>query len=94
MTTDHQPWRRSTDPGGGRPHRQEQLLRCTRARRAAGHLATAELLERRAARTASPVLASLLRERAGQRRSLGERLLANAPGFRRTGGEAVQAHRL
>lgn len=84
----------TTDSGDGVPHRQEQLLRCARTRRAAGQLATAELLERRADRTASPVLASLLRERAGERRSLGERLLAEPAGLRRTRGEAGLARRL
>ncbi|WP_456582414.1 hypothetical protein [Blastococcus sp. SYSU DS0510] len=66
-------------------------------RRAAGHLVTAEILERRADQATSPVLASLLRERAGERRSLGERLLAPPAEARpepRAGGEAVRVRRL
>ncbi|MCF6507023.1 hypothetical protein E9549_06340 [Blastococcus sp. MG754426] len=83
----------TTDPRDGIPHRREELLRCARTRQAAGQLATAELLERRADRTTSPVLASLLRERAGRRRSLGERLLADPSGGGRARGEAVPARR-
>ena len=64
------------------PYRQEQLRRLMRMRRAAEHLATAQFLESRAERVGSPVLASLLRERAGVRRSRGERLLAGPLGAR------------
>lgn len=63
-------------------HRQEQLRRLMRMRQAAEHLEAALFLERRAERVASPVLAALLRERAGQRRDRGERLLAGTPGAR------------
>ena len=62
--------------------RQEQLRRLMRMRQAAEHLEAALFLERRAERAASPVLASLLRERAGQRRERGEQLLAGTPGAR------------
>ncbi|WP_369253319.1 hypothetical protein [Geodermatophilus amargosae] len=44
-------------------------------RRAATHLAAAQLLERRA-QAANPVLAGLLRERARERRRRGEHILA------------------
>ncbi len=65
---------------GSRPfHRQEQLRRLMRMRQATQHLEAAVFLERRAEHVASPVLASLLRERAGQRRDRGERLLAGTP---------------
>ena len=65
---------------GSRPfHRQEQLRRLMRMRQAAQHLEAALFLERRAEHVASPVLASLLRERAVQRRDRGQRLLAGPP---------------
>jgi hypothetical protein len=54
--------------------RQRALLRLLR--QAAVHLATAEVLERRADRSASPALAAVLRERAGERRRRAERLRA------------------
>jgi hypothetical protein len=97
MTTGQHAGVRSTGLQDDTPERQERLRRLARVRRAAGYLVTAEILERRADEAASPVLASLLRERAGQRRSLGKRLLAPPPGARpapRTEGEAVRARRL
>lgn len=66
----------STD---GSPQRQERLRRLMRMRCAAEHLATARFLEQRAERAATPALADLLRERAGERRRRGERLLAGPP---------------
>ncbi|SDC52898.1 hypothetical protein SAMN05660690_1777 [Geodermatophilus telluris] len=61
------------------PHGQEQVRRLLRVRCAAEQLATARLLERCADSAATPALAVLLRERAGERRRRGERLLAGPP---------------
>lgn len=48
--------------------RREQLRRLLRMQRAEEHLATARFLEHQADCAATPVLASLLRERAEERR--------------------------
>ena len=54
---------------------QERLQHVEALRRAATHLATAQFLESRADRSADPVLAGLLRDRARERRRRGERIL-------------------
>ncbi|SNS50982.1 hypothetical protein SAMN04488107_2805 [Geodermatophilus saharensis] len=98
MTRGHQDGVTSAD-GGCRPlNRHEQLRRLLRMQRAADELATAQLLERRADSVSSPALARLLRERAGERRDRGERLLAGPPDTGsgaggRAGGDAAPAER-
>ena len=54
---------------------QERLQHVEALRRAATHLAAAQFLESRADRSANPVLAGLLRDRARERRQRGERIL-------------------
>lgn len=60
--------------------RREQLRRLLRMQRAAEHLATAQFLEHQADAAATPVLASLLRERASERRWWAELLRSEVPG--------------
>lgn len=74
MTADQQVWMESVMAGDRSARRREQLRRLLRMQRAAEHLAAARLLERQADHAATPVLASLLRERAAERRSSGDRL--------------------
>ncbi|PWW23524.1 hypothetical protein JD79_02699 [Geodermatophilus normandii] len=67
---------RAAAPGVPAPRgSQERLQHVEELRRAATHLAAAQFLESRADRSASPVLAGLLRDRARERRRRGERIL-------------------
>ena len=74
MTADQDLWMESVTAENRSARRREQLRRLLRMQRAAEHLATAQFLERQANHAATPVLRSLLRERASQRRWWGEQL--------------------
>ncbi|NEM05492.1 hypothetical protein [Geodermatophilus normandii] len=77
MTTSRTSADRAVVPGVPAPRRpQERLEHVEALRRAATHLAAAQLLERRAEASANPVLGDLLRERARERRCRGARVLA------------------
>jgi hypothetical protein len=67
-------WMATATAENSSARRREQLRRLLWMQRAAEHLATAQFLERQADHAATPLLGSLLRERAAQRRWWGEQL--------------------
>ena len=74
MTADQDLWMERVTAVNSSSRRREQLRRLLWMQRAAEHLATATFLERQADHAATPVLGSLLRERAARRRWWGEQL--------------------
>jgi hypothetical protein len=74
MTADQHLWTESVTAEDPSARRRAQLRRLLWMQRAAEHLATARFLERQADCAATPVLGSLLRERAAERRLWSEQL--------------------
>jgi hypothetical protein len=74
MTADQDLWMATVTAENHTARRRQQLRRLLWMQRAAENLATAQFLERQADHAATPVLGSVLRERAAQRRWWSEQL--------------------